>query len=65
MPLMFDPGERWEYGINIDWVGRLVEEVSGKALDGYMRDHIFTPLGMKDTGFRPTDAQRARQATNK
>ncbi|HEX3882963.1 MAG TPA: serine hydrolase domain-containing protein [Stellaceae bacterium] len=63
MPLMFDPGERWEYGINIDWVGRLVEEVSGQPLDAYMRDHIFTPLGMKDTGFRPSDEQRARQAT--
>ncbi|HEY1794640.1 MAG TPA: serine hydrolase domain-containing protein [Stellaceae bacterium] len=62
VPLMFDPGDRWEYGINIDWVGRLVEEVSGERLDIYMRDHIFAPLGMKDTGFQPTEAQRARQA---
>jgi CubicO group peptidase (beta-lactamase class C family) len=63
VPLMFDPGDRWEYGINIDWVGRLVEEASGKPLDVYMRDHILDPLGMSDTGFRPSDAQRARQAT--
>jgi len=45
MPLMFDPGERWEYGINIDWVGRLVEEVSGQDLDAYFAanaDAIFT-----------------------
>jgi CubicO group peptidase (beta-lactamase class C family) len=42
-PLMFDPGERWEYGINIDWVGRLVEETSGQKLDAYCRDHIFAP----------------------
>ncbi|HEY1799129.1 MAG TPA: serine hydrolase domain-containing protein [Stellaceae bacterium] len=63
VPLMFDPGDRWEYGINIDWVGRLVEEVSGEPLDVYMREHIFAPLGMKDTGFRPSEAQRARQAT--
>jgi methyl acetate hydrolase len=62
VPLMFDPGDKWEYGINIDWVGRLVEEVSGERLDSYMRDHIFAPLGMKDTGFRPSDDQRARQA---
>ena len=38
MPLMFDPGDKWEYGINIDWVGRLVEEVSGQDLDAYCRD---------------------------
>ena len=63
VPLMFDPGDRWEYGINIDWVGRLVEEVSGEKLDAYMRNHIFAPLGMADTGFVPTDEQRARQAT--
>ena len=61
-PLAFDPGERWEYGINIDWVGRLVEEVSGEPLDRYMRRHIFDPLGMADTGFRPSSEQRARQA---
>jgi methyl acetate hydrolase len=38
MPLMFDPGEKWEYGFNIDWVGRLVEELSGQDLDAYCRD---------------------------
>jgi CubicO group peptidase (beta-lactamase class C family) len=59
---MFDPGDKWEYGINIDWVGRLVEEISGERLDAYCRDHIFAPLGMTDTGFVPTAEQRARQA---
>jgi methyl acetate hydrolase len=63
MPLMFDPGERWEYGINIDWVGRLVEETSGENLDAYCREHIFAPLGMKDTGFAVSPEQRARQAS--
>ncbi len=53
-PLSFDPGERWEYGINIDWVGRIVEAVSGQKLDAYMRDRIFAPLGMRDTGFTET-----------
>jgi len=63
LALVFDPGERWEYGINIDWVGRLVESVSGKPLDVYFRDHVFAPLGMKDTGFVTSPEQRARQAS--
>ena len=62
MPLVFDPGERWEYGINIDWVGRLVEAVSGQGLDAYFRERLFAPLGMDDTGFVASPAQRARQA---
>ena len=62
-PLAFDPGERWEYGINIDWVGRIVEAVSGQSLDAYLRERIFTPLGMDDTGFVPTPEQYARQAS--
>ncbi|MGD9617880.1 MAG: serine hydrolase domain-containing protein [Alphaproteobacteria bacterium] len=61
-PLAFDPGERWEYGINIDWVGRIVEAVSGRKLDAVLRDRIFSPLGMTDTGFATTPEQRARQA---
>ena len=61
-PLCFDPGERWEYGINIDWVGRIVEAAGGKALDVYLRDHIFAPLGMSDTGFVTSVEQRGRQA---
>jgi CubicO group peptidase (beta-lactamase class C family) len=63
-PLAFEPGERWEYGINIDWAGRMVEAVSGQDLDAYMREHIFTPLGMHDTGFVPGEAQIARGARN-
>ena len=63
MPLMFDPGEKWEYGINIDWVGRLVEELSGEDLNTYCRAHICAPLGMADTGYVPTAEQQARQAT--
>ena len=59
-PLMTDPGTRWEYGINIDFVGKAVEAVSGKRLDAYLRDHLFVPLGMTDTGFKIGDAQRKR-----
>jgi len=63
MPLMFDPGERWEYGINIDWIGRLVEEASGQKLDAYFAEHITGPLGLTDTGFTVTAEQRARQVS--
>lgn len=50
-PLTFDPGTRWQYGINIDWVGRMVEAASGEDLESYFRTRILTPLGMDDTGF--------------
>jgi methyl acetate hydrolase len=59
-PLMTDPGTRWEYGTNIDFVGKAVEAVTGKRLDAYLRDHMFTPLGMSDTGFKINDAMRKR-----
>jgi len=59
-PIMTDPGTRWEYGTNIDFVGKAVEAVSGKRLDAYLRDHLFTPLGMSDTAFKIGDAQRKR-----
>jgi methyl acetate hydrolase len=61
-PLMFDPGERWQYGPNIDWVGRIVEFVSGKPIDVYFREHIFDPLGMNDTAFVISPQRRAREA---
>ena len=59
-PLSFDPGDGWQYGINIDFVGKAVEAISGQSLNGYLRDHIFTPLGMSDTGFVIGPDQRAR-----
>ncbi|UGY29601.1 beta-lactamase family protein [Bradyrhizobium septentrionale] len=62
MPLAFDPGTRWEYGINIDWAGQMVERVSGQSLEDYFRDHIFKPVGMIDTGFILTDSQKGRLA---
>jgi methyl acetate hydrolase len=60
VPLMTDPGTRWEYGTNIDFVGLAVEAVSGQRLGDYVRDHLFAPLGMTDTGYRIGDAQRQR-----
>src|SRR6476659_878533 len=59
-PVMTDPGTRWEYGTNIDFVGKAVEAVSGKKLDAYLREKIFAPLGMSDTGFKITDSMRQR-----
>jgi methyl acetate hydrolase len=59
-PLLFDPGDRWDYGINIDWAGKMVEASSGQKLDAYFQQNILGPLGMKDTGFKLSAAQKAR-----
>src|SRR5437764_10566800 len=59
-PIMTDPGTHWEYGTNIDFVGKAVEATSGLRLDAYLRDHLFKPLGMSDTGFKLGDSQRQR-----
>ena len=59
-PLGFDPGERWEYGINIDWAGKVLEAVTNQTLDAYLNENVLAPLGMESTGFVPTDAQRTR-----
>jgi len=63
-PLMFDPGTRWEYGISTDWLGRIVELVSGKTLEQYFREHIFEPLAMKDSFFRVPADKRSRVAAS-
>jgi len=59
-PIMTDPGTRWEYGTNIDFVGKAVEAASGKKLGDYLRDNMFKPLGMNDTAFKISDAMRQR-----
>jgi methyl acetate hydrolase len=61
-PLLFDPGEKWYYGINIDWAGKMVEAVSGKRLGAYMQENLFAPLGMSSTTFKITPAMRERLA---
>jgi CubicO group peptidase (beta-lactamase class C family) len=63
LPLGFDPGDKWEYGINIDWIGRLIEAAADESIDVVMRERIFAPLGMNDTGFTITPEQRARQVS--
>jgi methyl acetate hydrolase len=61
-PLLFDPGSRWEYGINTDWLGRIVERVSGQSLEAYFKRHIFDPLGMQDSFFVVPPDKRPRLA---
>jgi methyl acetate hydrolase len=51
VPLLFDPGSGWEYGIGLDLVGKVIEEVTGEDLESYFRRHILDPLGMRNTGF--------------
>jgi CubicO group peptidase (beta-lactamase class C family) len=62
LPLLFEPGEQWDYGIGIDWVGKIVESVTGQRLGAYLRDHVLGPLGMGDTAFKITADMRARMA---
>lgn len=62
-PLLFDPGTKWEYGTNIDWVGQVVEGIRGKRLGEVMRERVFDPLGMEDIAFTRSEAMKARTAT--
>ena len=62
-PLLFDPGERWEYGSNIDWAGQVIEGITGQRLGEAMRERIFEPLQMTSTAFTMTDAMRSRLAS--
>ncbi len=57
--LLFEPGERWEYGVSTDWVGLAVEAATGQDLGAYFAEHIFAPLGMADTGFGFDEARAA------
>jgi methyl acetate hydrolase len=61
-PLLFDPGEKWEYGISTDWLGLVVEALSGKTLGEWFSDEICGPLGMSDTGFSVTESMAPRRA---
>ena len=61
-PLLFDPGDAWEYGSNIDWAGLVVEAVAGKRLGEVMQERIFGPLGMTSTAFVLTPSMRGRLA---
>ena len=62
-PLLFDPGEQWMYGANIEWAGLILEVITGQRLGDYMREHVLAPLGMHDTGFIVTPDMGERLAT--
>jgi methyl acetate hydrolase len=62
-PLLFDPGEKWEYGSNMDWAGQVVEGIAGKRLGEVMKERIFKPLGMEDTAFSMNESMRKRMVT--
>lgn len=59
-PLVNDPGTIWEYGVSTDWLGLVVEKVSGQSLGAYLAEHVWGPLGMTDSTFSPSDEQRSR-----
>ncbi|MDE3176908.1 MAG: beta-lactamase family protein [Pseudomonadota bacterium] len=61
-PLLFDPGERWEYGANMDWTGQVVEAIAGRRLGEVFKSRIFEPLGMADTAFALSPSMRERVA---
>ena len=61
-PLQFEPGTRWDYGIGVDWLGRVVEKVSGQRIDQFCQEEIFGPLGMHDTAFEVGAHMAARLA---
>jgi CubicO group peptidase (beta-lactamase class C family) len=60
LPLLFDPGTRWNYSMSTDVCGRLIEVMSGQPLDEYLRDHVLDPLGMRDTAFCAPESELAR-----
>jgi methyl acetate hydrolase len=60
LPLLFEPGEKWNYGISIDFVGKAVEAVSGRKLGEAMKENLLEPLGMRDTAFNLTASMRQR-----
>ena len=60
LPLAFDPGEGWAYGVGIDWAGKVLEAITGQTLDAYLQEQLFAPLEMTSTGFllRPDISSR-------
>lgn len=61
-PLLFDPGEKWEYGSNLDWAGQVVEGIRGKRLGEVLKERVFAPLGIADMAFTRSDDMKARTA---
>jgi methyl acetate hydrolase len=64
-PMMTDPGTRWGYGPNLDWLGLVVEKIDGRRIDKFCQDEIFGPLQMNDTAFELNEAMTKRLAAVK
>ena len=62
LPLLYEPGTRWNYSLSVDVLGRLVEVLSGKSFDQFLQERIFTPLDMRDTGFYVPASKKDRLA---
>jgi CubicO group peptidase (beta-lactamase class C family) len=63
LPLLYQPGEKWVYSVSVDIQGYLVQKLSGQSFPDFLRDRVFTPLGMSDTGFLVPEAKLSRVAT--
>lgn len=61
-PLVFQPGEGWEYGVNIDWAGIALERTTGMSLNNYCHKNIFEPLGLKNISMFPTAEMKRKLA---
>lgn len=62
-PLVYAPGEYWNYGTGLDWAGELIPLLCRQSLGEYMQEHIFTPLGIRDTGFHPSRLPQTKDRT--
>lgn len=60
VPMVNDPGTAWEYGVNTDWLGLVIEKLTGQSLGSYLQQHVYAPLGMNDSTFAPSAEQRVR-----
>ncbi len=60
VPMVNDPGTAWAYGVSTDWLGLVIEKITGQSLGSYLQQHVYGPLGMVDSSFAPSSAQRGR-----
>lgn len=63
-PMTFDPGTNWAYGPSTDWVGRIVEAVTGESIDSYLQEHVFDPLAMTSSGLEVSGDRAERMVAN-
>ncbi|MCJ1472318.1 hypothetical protein MMC13_000965 [Lambiella insularis] len=62
LPIRFEPGTQWQYGVGIDWAGNVVERVTGMSLNDYFQKHIFQPLGIKNISMFPNEDMKSQLA---